>query len=108
MFKWIKRLLIVSFVVGILAAASYAGARLKAGQLLGSEPPVSGRTVEFSFKGAEELSGKPRVWIFTYHNSQLPGARQVKIYVSLTGNIVATSPPNLGDLLDIWERSQEP
>ena len=108
MFTWIKRLIYLSFAVGILTAASYAGARFQAGKVLGSQQPLGGRTAELAFKGAEELDGNPRVWIFTYRTSRLPGVRQAKIYVSLTGKIVATSPPNLGDLLEAWERSLQP
>ena len=108
MFTWIKRLIFVSFFVGILAVGSYAGARFQAGKVLGNKPPLGGRTVEFAFKGAEDLRGNPRVWIVTYTTSRLPGVRQAKIYVTPTGKVVATSPPNLDDLLDAWERSLEP
>jgi hypothetical protein len=108
MFSWIKRLLLLSFVVGILAAGSYAAARFEAGKVLGNRPPLGGRTVEFAFKGAGNLDGNPRVWVFTYSTSRLPRVRQAKIYVTPTGKVVATEPSNLTDLLETWEKSLEP
>ena len=51
MFIWIKRLLILSFVVGILTAGSFAGARMKAGKIVGNQRPLGGRTTAFAFKG---------------------------------------------------------
>ena len=108
MFIWIKRLLILSFVVGILAAGSFAGARLKAGQILGNERPLGGRTSAFAFMGAEDLAGNPRVWVFSYSTSRLPGVSEATIYVTPTGRVVATRPANLPDLVEAWERSLEP
>ncbi len=108
MFIWIKRLLILSFVVGILTAGSFAGARLKAGKIVGNQRPLGGRTTAFAFKGVQELAGNPRVWVFTYSTSRLPGIRQATIYVTPTGRVVATRPSNLGDLVEAWERSLEP
>ncbi len=108
MFRWIKRLLVLSFVVGILAAGSYAGARFEAGKVLGIRPPLGGQTVEFAFKGTDDLDGNPRVWVFTYSTSRLPRVRQAKIYVTATGRLVATEPSNLADLLEAWEKSLQP
>ncbi len=108
MFIWIKRLLVLSFVVGILSAGSYAAARFGAGKMLGSHQPLGGRTFEFAFKGAEALDGNPRVWVFTYSTSRLPRVPRVKIYVTPTGKVVATEPSNLADLLEAWEKSLEP
>jgi len=108
MFTWIKRLFVVAFVVGILYAGSYAGARFQAGKFLGTESPMGGRTAKFEFKGAQDLPGTPRVWVFTYATSRIPGVRQATIYVSLSGNVVATKPENLEDILEAWEKSLEP
>ncbi len=108
MFTWIKRPLVLSFVVAILAAGSFAGARFGAGKMLGSQRPFGGQTVEFAFKGAGDLAGNPRVWVFTYSTSRLPRVRQAKIYVTLTGRVVATQPSNLADLLEEWEKSLLP
>jgi hypothetical protein len=108
MFIWIKRLLVLSFVVGLLTAGSYAAARFGAGKMLGSHQPLSGRTFEFAFKGADDLEGNPRVWVFTYSVSRLPRVPRVKIYVTPTGKVVATEPTNLVDILEAWEKSLEP
>ncbi len=108
MFIWIKRLLILSFVVGILTAGSFAAARLEAGKILGNQRPLGGRTTAFAFKGAEDLAGNPRVWVFNYSTSLIPGVREATIYVTPTGRVVATRPSNLPDLVEAWERSLEP
>ena len=108
MFTWVKRLILLSFVVGILAAGSYAGAWFQVGKFLGDKPPLGGRTAKFAFGGTEDLSNKPRVWVFKYSTSQLPGVREATIYVSPTGKVVATRPANLGDRIDAWARSLEP
>ena len=55
MFTWVKRLIGLSFVVGLLVAGSYAIARGEAGRVLGNRPPLSGLTAEFAFKGAARL-----------------------------------------------------
>ncbi len=106
--KILKWLFLAAFVAGLGAAGSYAGARLNAGKLLGSKPPLTGRTVQFAFEGVPDLPGTPRAWIFTYPVSRLPGVRSATIYVSITGGIIATKPANLDQLIDVWERSQEP
>ena len=108
MLTWIKRLFVLSFVVGIVYAGSYAGARFQAGKFLGTEAPFGGRSATFAFKGAQDLPGTPRVWVFTYTTSRIPGVRRATIYVSPSGNVVATRPENLEDILEAWERSLEP
>jgi hypothetical protein len=105
LFKW---LFVLAFVAGLAAAGSYAGARFTAGRLLGTEPPVSGRTIQFAYKGVETLPGKPRAWVFTYTQSRLPGVRTVTIYVSPTGKLITTRPRDLAARLDAWAKAQEP
>ena len=108
MFVWVKRLIALSFFAGILAAGSFAGARFQAGKVVGTNPPLGGRSIEFVYKGTEDLSGNPKVWVITYATSRLPGVREARIYVSPTGKVVATRPADLGDRLEAWARSQEP
>jgi len=106
--KLIKWLFLIGFVGVLLAGGSYAAARFKVGRLVGPEPPLAGRTVEFAYRGVEGLPGRPRLWVFTYRTSQLPGLRSATIYVSATGKLVATLPADLEARLATWEQSQEP
>lgn len=108
MFKLIKWLFLLAFVATLLSGASYAAARFRVGQMVGSTPPLSGRTIGFAFTGVENLSGKPRVWVFTYRSSELPGVRGAKVYVSPTGKLIATVPADLGRRIEAWEKSKEP
>lgn len=103
--RWLLFLLIVG---GVAAAASYAGARATAGKLLGQQPPASDRRTRFAFRGVPELPGTPRAWIITYGRTSLPGVRTVTIYVSITGQLLATRPRNLAERLDAYEQSREP
>jgi hypothetical protein len=95
--KLIKWLFLIGFVGVLLAGGSYAVARFKVGRLVGPQPPLAGRTVEFAYRGVEGLPGRPRLWVVT-----------ATIYVSPTGNLVATRPADLEARLAAWEQSQEP
>lgn len=108
MLKLIKWLCLIGFVSVLLAGGSYAVARFKVGQIVGPAPPLAGRTVAFAYRGVENLPGRPRLWVVTYTISRLPGIRNVAIYVSPTGKLVATRPADLEARLAAWEQSQEP
>ena len=108
MFKLIKWLFLLAFVGTLLSSASYAAARLRAGQVVGSNPPLSARTVGFAFKGVEDLTGNPRAWVVTYGSSQLPGVRGAKIFISPTGKLIGTVPADLARRIEAWEKSREP
>lgn len=103
------RLLIWALFFGAIAAAgSYAGARLKAGQVLGRRPPVEGFSWEFAFQGVEGIPGEPRAWVFTYNRVRLPGVRQARIVVSPTGKVLSTTPPDLEQRIERYKASLEP
>jgi hypothetical protein len=106
--RLIRWVVFLGIVCGLAYGASYVGARAAAGKFLGPEPPLTGRQATFAFKGVEALEGTPRVWVFTYARSALPGVSHAVIYVSPTGRIVKTQPANLDALLDAWEKAQEP
>lgn len=103
--KW---LFLVVLAVGAFVVYSYAGARFTAGKLVGSEPPLSDRTITFAFDGVAELPGRPRAWVISYARSRLPGVRRVQIYVSPTGRLIDTRPRDLDTRLDAWEKSRLP
>jgi len=103
-----KGLLVVALIGGGFGVYSYLGARITAGKLVGSNPPMGDRTIEFAFDGVPELAGQPRAWVVTYTSSRLPGVRTVRIYVSPTGTLLATRPADLDTRLDAWEKSRQP
>ena len=102
----LKLLVVLAFVGGLVALGSYAGARATAGKLLGSDPPVSERSVRFAFSGVEDLPNKPRAWVFTYGRNEL-GVRSVEIYISPSGTVLGTRPRNLVARLEAYE-AREP
>ena len=106
--RLVKWLLLLAIVATLLGSASYAGARLRVGQLVGSEPPLGGRDIAFAWKGVEELPDRPRAWIFTYRTNQLRLRLVVKIYISPTGDIIQTVPSNLAARIEAYERSRRP
>ncbi|KPJ90763.1 MAG: hypothetical protein AMS18_10090 [Gemmatimonas sp. SG8_17] len=108
MYKLFKGLVVLGFMCGLLAAGSYAGARVTVGKFLGSSPPLAGRTLSFSFTGVEEIGDRHAVWVIEYATSQLPGVRHATFYVSPMGGLIATIPPDLDARLETWERSRDP
>lgn len=91
--KWI---FVLALVAGALSGASYVGARARAGMLLGNKLPSLGtREIVFRYKGVKELAGNPRAWVISYGPTQINGARQITIYVSPTGTVLATMPHDL-------------
>jgi hypothetical protein len=108
MARFFKFLLVLALIGLGFATYSYLGARVAAGRMLGSNPPLTGRTIVFAYRGAPQLPGKQRVWIFSYNQSKLPGVVRAQIFVSVTGAIVTTRPRDLSDRLAAWEKSQVP
>jgi len=104
----VKWLVIAGFVGSLVTTASYAGARVAAGKLLGPDPPVRGLATTFAYQGVESLPSKPRAWVLTYSQVRLPGVARVRIFVSPRGDVLATQPPDLGRRLEAYERSRNP
>ena len=106
----VQRLLKWLFLMGIAGAVltgiSYLGARSTTGQLLGSNPPLRGRSTTLA--AATDLPDTPIAWVFTYRASNLPGVSRAQIYVSPTGKVIATRPRNLEAMLELWELSKLP
>lgn len=103
-----KFLLIAAFLAGGFAAYSYLGARFTAGRLLGADPPLTGRTVQFNYQGVPDLPGTPRAWVFSYSRSKLPGVTRAQIFISFNGRVIATRPRDLQARLSDWEKTRLP
>jgi hypothetical protein len=85
-----------AFIAALLAGASFAGAYTAVGSLLGSPPPEMGRqSTTFLWEGTPQIPGSPRVWLFTFGPTRIPGAPTVRIYVSPLGRVVRTEPADL-------------
>lgn len=106
--RFVRVLLILVAAAAAFTLYSYAGARFTAGRVVGSNPPFSDRTITFAFDGVPELPGRPRAWVIDYRRSRLPGVRRAQIFVSPTGRLIGTRPPDLDVRLDAWERSRLP
>lgn len=106
--RFVKLLLIAALLVVAFAAYSYLGARFAAGRLLGADPPLTGRTVQFNFSGVPDLPGTPRAWVFSYSRSRLPGVTRAQIFISSNGRVIATRPRDLEARVDAWEKARLP
>ena len=113
MAKVFKLLLLLVSVGGLLTFASYAGARVTVGKIVGAHPPLSARTIYFqgwrppAFEGVTDLPGKPRAWVIEFGRTELPGIRRVTLFVSPTGKLLATRPRDLEARIEAWEQAQE-
>lgn len=98
-------LVIAAFVGAIVAGVSWIGAYTAVGKLLGAPPPEMGRqTTTFLWKGMPNYRGHPRAWRFDFGPTRIPGAERVVIYVSPTGEIITTVPPDLEAKLAAFRR----
>lgn len=97
--------LLISLALGaaLLTLASWTAATARVSGLLGSPPPVMGeRSTTFLWEGMPKRTGNPKVWVFSYGPTKIPGAPRVRIYVSPTGTIVETEPRDLEAKLDAF------
>ena len=108
MWRFIKLLFILAFLGGLLYAGSYAGARVKSGQYLGSPLPDMGeRTVKPNFSGIGDLPAHPKGWEFTYSRVPVNGNRPARVFISFDGKFLGAVPKDLGLRLDGWRRARE-
>src|SRR6185295_18470028 len=97
----VKKLVIVLFVCGILYGGSYMGARSVAGRMLGnSAADMGARDITFVYDSIPGIKGKQPMWVFTFTGTKLTGAKNAKIYLSLTGHLIATTPKNLQTIIE--------
>src|SRR5438046_9660529 len=85
-----------AFAAALLAGASWAGAFLAVGTLLGSPPPEMGtQSTSFLWGGMPQLPDHPRVWRFTFTPTVIPAAPPARTYVTRLGRGVETEPADL-------------
>jgi hypothetical protein len=84
----------------LLVGASWAAAYTSVGQLLGAPPPQMGeQKTTLLWKGTSRLRGHPRVWLFAFGPTLIPGAPSVRVYVAPTGRVLLTDPSDLASRL---------
>jgi hypothetical protein len=80
----------------VAAGTSWAAAYVSVGRLLGAPPPEMGtQRTAFLWQGMPQEPGNPRAWRFAFAPTRIPGAPRVQIYVSPTGRVIRTDPPDL-------------
>ena len=96
------RLLGLSLV--LLLGASWAAAYFAVGSMLGAPPPKMGtQKTELALRGAKQIKGNPPAWIFSFGPTVIPGAERAVIYVSLTGKVLRTDPPDLAKRVERFQ-----
>lgn len=106
--RFVKWLVVLVLVGGLLYGASYAGARFRVGEILGPQPPDMGlREIRLGYDSVPDMSGKRLVWTFSWSPTPWTGRRPVQIWVSPTGNVLRIWPPNLESLIDRYYRAKE-
>jgi hypothetical protein len=91
---WYTVLLVI--VAAIAAGTSWAVAYNTVDDVLGAPPPAMGkRSTRFLWEGVPRLPDRPRAWLFTFGPTRIPGAPNVRIYVSPTGRLLRTEPADL-------------
>ncbi|HEY7636220.1 MAG TPA: hypothetical protein VH763_11775 [Gemmatimonadales bacterium] len=86
----------LALACAIVVGASWAAAYTSVGQLLGAPPPQMGtQSTTLLWRGARQFPGHPRAWLFAFGPTLIPGAPNVQIYVTPTGQIMRTYPADL-------------
>ena len=95
-----RKIILLVVIAAGLAAASYAAARFRAGEITGPASRVMGSPqASFAFSGVTHLAGAPRAWVLSYPRAQGIPSSPPQIYVSPTGRILGTRPADLAQRL---------
>lgn len=100
-------LVFMAAIVGsLLAGASFAAAYFGVGNLLGAPPPNMGsRSVTFLWDGVPNRRDHSKAWRFTFGPTHIPGAPDVTVYVSPTGNVLQAYPADLADRIKAFHNT---
>ena len=92
--------LMLALGAALLALTSMVAAYARVDNLLGAPPPQMGESkTTFLWDGMPKHPEHPRVWLFSYGPTSIPGAPKVRIYVSPIGRLIRTEPADLADRL---------
>ena len=99
----IKLVLLLAVVAAVVAAASWGVALHRVDVLLGDPPPEMGtQATTFLWDGLLHVEGRPKVWSFAFGPTRIPGARNVRIYVSPLGKLVQVEPADLAARVKVF------
>jgi hypothetical protein len=56
----------------------------------------------FLWDGMPQVEGHPRVWLFAFGPTVIPGAKTVRIYVTAIGRVVQTEPSDLAARVKVF------
>ena len=88
--------LFLALAAALVVGGSWALAYNSVATLLGDPPPQMGvQTTTFLWDGLSDVEGNPRAWRFAYTPTLIPGAPNVRIYVTPLGTVVRTEPADL-------------
>lgn len=105
--KLIKFLFFVAVVTGLATGGSYAAAYFAQGKIASVDNALGQRDWLLAWKGYDSLPGKPRAWVFTYHDGQVPGVKTATIIVSLSGDVLLTKPKDLQAKVEHWRDTRQ-
>jgi hypothetical protein len=106
MARLIRFILILALVAAAVVGVSWGLAYNRVAQLLGDPPPQMGaQTTTFLWDGMPQADGHPRVWSFVFAPTLIPGARNVRIYVTPLGQLVQTEPTDLAARVKVFHNT---
>ena len=96
MARLVRLIVFLALGAAVTVGVSWALAYNRVANLLGDPPPQMGsQTTTFLWDGMPQVEGHPRVWSFAYAPTLIPGARNVRIYVTPLGRLLQTEPADL-------------
>ena len=96
MARLVRLIVFLALGAAVAVGVSWALAYNRVANLLGDPPPQMGsQTTTFLWDGMPQVEGHPRVWSFAYAPTLIPGARNVRIYVTPLGGLLQTEPADL-------------
>jgi hypothetical protein len=105
--KLIKYLFFLAVIAALAGGGSYAAAYFAQGKIASVDNALGKRDWVLAWKGLDSLPGKPRAWVFTYHDGQVPGVKNATIIVSLTGTVLLTKPKDLQARVEHWRDNRQ-
>jgi len=103
MARLIRLFLGLALGTAVAVGVSWAVALHRVGVLLGDPPPRMGtHSTTFLWDGMPQVEGRPRAWLFAFGPTAIPGARDVRIYVTPLGHVVLTEPSDLAARVKVF------
>jgi len=94
--KLFIRLCMAAAVAAFAVGASWLAATRAVSKVLGEPPPKMGsQTTTFLWRGPPNIAGRPWAWRFVYSHTVVPGAPNVRIYVTPFGRLLSAEPADL-------------